>query len=264
MSTYTPTPRYYASKFHESLPEAQTHPVPPTCSLPCTDFRSMCSHCWTLFETGKQAAPLSHASSPSAPCTALGHMCDYCWAAYETAGLEGNVAIHADDNCLTPLSMCDHCRRAFNALTPVIPPESLLARPGVYPVKFWKRFAEGVVDQGFGAYIATALAERLGKLFCAPVSVRAFTTTPPGKESPNLASVLVEFPHVVDVNEQLVNVMFQGLPGEGLGEGSKWTSRIPRQEQCLCHFRLRFFRAMVEYNPDKTWREFQVLEAGGL
>ncbi|KAL4907044.1 hypothetical protein BDW74DRAFT_176644 [Aspergillus multicolor] len=152
----------------------------------------MCMHCWALIEAGKQSPPKAHLHGfgPSKKaCIEMGHMCDYCWSVNETSASASDksrkeAVVSKDDNCLSVSTMCDNCRRSFHTLksTTQIQEEDLLATPGTYPVKFWKKVARGAVDQGFAAFIISALAERLGKLFSAPVIVRAFTTTPAGEK----------------------------------------------------------------------------------
>ncbi|KAL5000896.1 hypothetical protein BDV10DRAFT_183079 [Aspergillus recurvatus] len=236
-------PRYYVSKFTEALPKANALPRDCGQAKPCTDFSTMCEYCWARFESGERRA--SHGVTT---CKDLTTMCDFCWRAYETMG-QGESAVKKDDNCLDLATMCDPCRKAFNAYKRHIPQGDLFANPGTYPVIAYKCFAKGEVEGSFSGDISRAISERLGRLFCVPVKVYVFTITAGGETSPAMASVMIEFPDRVELDRSRMRLIFDGLPGDG--EGLRWAIGIPRKDERLSYFRLRWFKTMEEFGEEQ-------------
>ncbi|KAL4799543.1 hypothetical protein BDV19DRAFT_385311 [Aspergillus venezuelensis] len=171
-------------------------------------------------------------------------MCDYCWRAYETAGV-GQSVVGKDDPCLSPLTQCDGCRKTMSALKDNIPHSYLLATPGTYPVKFFRRFKpeEGATNNTIHALVEHIM-ESVSRLFTEHVRVHAFSITPVGADSPAAAWVLIDFPEFVHVDIELMSVMFDSMPGGS----ERWNKKTPMSDQCLSFFRLNWWRTKMEFH----------------
>ncbi|KAL4805397.1 hypothetical protein BDV18DRAFT_161052 [Aspergillus unguis] len=203
-----------------------------TSPTPCLDFTTMCDYCWSKFEAGEK-----HPNHPTLTCNDPSTRCDFCWRAYETGSPE--TVVPENDNCLSASTMCDPCRNAFNALKERFPEEHLLAKPGTYPVVFIRRFERAVVDEKktYVDDITDVIKVHLHREFGRQVDVHAMVVTPAGADVSSGASVLVDFPHFVDVSDVLLKKVFGDL---------FWVRKVPREEQCLSEFRLTWWKAMFD------------------
>ncbi|KAL4805395.1 hypothetical protein BDV18DRAFT_161050 [Aspergillus unguis] len=191
-------------------------------------------------------------NEPHRDCT-----CDYCQLPRPSAG---QTVIQDNDNCLTPSTMCNPCRKSFNYMKEFLPEAKLLAKPGTYPIYFIGRFplqtAQTSTPRDLIRYM-DGVFERVGARLSARYpgmtadDVRMFECKAlPSPEANGIygSSLLVDFPERVGVDEALVEMVF-GPVGERMGG---WTGVAHRMGQCLSEYRLTWFKVMYDIQTMKV------------
>ncbi|KAL4930295.1 uncharacterized protein BDV17DRAFT_289903 [Aspergillus undulatus] len=175
-------------------------------------------------------------------------MCDYCWRAYEWVGVSRSV-VGKNDPCLDVITMCDGCRKTFNALRNTIPASYLLPKPGTYPVKIFRRFKpeDGATQQTIHD-ITEHIMKNVSARFAEHVTIHAFAITPVGGRAPAAVWVLIDLPCFVEVDVELLSVLFDALPGGS----ERWIVKTPMGEQCIAFFRMCWWRTKMEFHAYDT------------